>query len=62
MPGITLTCQGKHKTYATRAAAEADGVWTWAVRCVLGEDGRIHAFERMDDYREFKKLSPTNYR
>jgi hypothetical protein len=62
MPEITLACQGKHQTYATRQAAEDDGVWAWAVRVVWGEDGRIHAFERMDDYREFKKLSPTNYR
>lgn len=62
MPAITLTCQGRHQVYATFEAAEADGVLTWAVRCVRGEDGLFHAFERMDDYREFKKLSPTNYR
>ena len=62
MSEITLACQGRHEVFATRQAAEAAQWWTWAVRCVLGEDGRIHAFERMDDYREFKKLSPTNYR
>ena len=54
--------KGKHRIYATRAAAESDNVWTWAVRCVRGEDGKYHAFEREDDYRVFKKLSPTNYR
>lgn len=59
---ITLECQGQHKTYASRDAAEADGALTWAVRIVRGEDGRFHAFASMDDYREFKKLSPTNYR
>ncbi len=37
-------------------------MWAWAVRCVRGEDGRYHAFELESDYREFKKLSPTNYR
>lgn len=62
MSEITLTCQGQHKTYASRQAAEADGVLAWAVRCVRGEDGLFHAFERMDDYRAFKLLSPTNYR
>lgn len=62
MPEIKLRCKGKHRTYATRQAAEADGAPTWAVRIVRGEDGRYHAFEREDDYREFKKLSPTNYR
>lgn len=62
MPEITLECQGQHRTYASRQAAEDDGALTWAVRIVAGEDGRYHAFERMDDYREFKKLSPTNYR
>ncbi|MBK8800386.1 MAG: hypothetical protein IPM07_30715 [Anaerolineales bacterium] len=62
MSEIKLRCNGKHRTYATRDAAESDGALTWAVRIVAGEDGRYHAFERMDDYREFKKLSPTNYR
>lgn len=62
MPEITLTCKGEHKTYASRQESEADGVWSWAARCVRGEDGKYHAFEREDDYREFKKLSPTNYR
>ena len=59
---IQLRCKGKHKTYATRQSAEADGAQTWAVRIVRGEDGRYHAFEREDDYKAFKKLSPTNYR
>lgn len=59
---ITLECQGQHKTYATRQAAETDGAHTWAVRIVRGEDGRVHAFAREDDYKAFKKLSPTNYR
>jgi len=62
MPEIKLTCQGRHQTYATRDAAESDGAYSWAVRIVRGEDGRYHAFEREGDYREFKKLSPTNYR
>ncbi len=59
---IKIHCKGKHKTYKTRQESEADEVWTWAVRCVRGEDGKYHAFEREDDYREFKKVSPTNYR
>ncbi len=54
--------KGKHKTYASRQASEADNVWAWAVRCVRGEDGKYHAFEREDDYKAFKQLSPTNYR
>lgn len=62
MPEITLECQGRHKTYTTRDAAEADGALTWAVRIVLGEDGRFHAFANEDDYKAFKQLSPTNYR
>ena len=59
---IQLRCKGKHKTYATRQAAEDDGALAWAVRIVRGEDGKYHAFERMDDYKAFKALSPTNYR
>lgn len=59
---IKLHCRGKHKTYASRQAAEDDGVRDWAVRCVRGEDGLYHAFASMDDYREFKRVSPTNYR
>jgi hypothetical protein len=59
---IQLRCKGKHKTYATRQAAEDDGALAWAVRIVRGEDGKYHAFEREDDYKAFKKLSPTNYR
>lgn len=59
---IQLRCQGEHKTYASRDEAEADGALAWAVRIVRGEDGKYHAFASMDDYREFKKLSPTNYR
>jgi len=62
MPEITLECQGRHETYATRDAAEQDGAYAWAVRVVMGEDHLFHAFEREDDYRAFKKLSPTNYR
>ena len=62
MPEITLECQGRHETYASRDAAEADGALAWAVRIVRGEDGRFHAFEREDDYKAFKQLSPTNYR
>lgn len=62
MAEIELKCKGQHKTYATRDAAEAAGALTWAVRVVMGEDGLFHAFEREDDYREFKQLSPTNYR
>ncbi len=54
--------KGKYKTCPTWQAAEADNVESWAVRCVRGEDGKYHAFASMDDYREFKKLSPTNYR
>ena len=59
---IKIRCKGKHKTYKSRQESEADGVWSWAVRCVRGEDGLLHAFAGEDDYREFKKLSPTNYR
>jgi hypothetical protein len=59
---IHIHCKGKHKTYATRRAAEDDGVWAWAVRVVTGEDHQIHAFESEEDYRNFKKVSPTNYR
>ena len=62
MAEIKIRCKGKHKVYNTRAESEAAKVWTWATRCVRGEDGLYHAFERMDDYREFKKISPTNYR
>lgn len=62
MPEIKLHCQGKHKTYASRDAAEADGALAWAVRIVRGEDGQFHAFASEDDYKAFKKLSPTNYR
>ncbi len=62
MTTIKLRYQGKHKIYASRQESEADKVWTWAVKCVRGEDGKYHAFASMDDYREFKKLSPTNYR
>jgi len=62
MTEIKLTCQGRHQTYATRDAAEADGAHTWAVRIVRGEDGRYHAFAKEDDYKAFKQLSPTNYR
>ncbi len=55
-------CKGKYKVYPTRQASEADKVWTWAVRCVRGEDGKYHAFASEDDYRAWKKTSPTNYR
>lgn len=54
--------KGKYKVYASRQASEADQVWKWAVKCVRGEDGKYHAFASMDDYREWKKSSPTNYR
>lgn len=37
-------------------------MWAWAVRVVTGEDHQIHAFESEEDYRNFKKVSPTNYR
>lgn len=62
MAEIKLHCKGKHHTYATRQAAEADGARAWAVRIVRGEDGQFHAFASEDDYKAFKKLSPTNYR
>jgi hypothetical protein len=59
---INISCKGKHRTYATRQEAEDAGALKWAVRIVGGEDGKYHAFEREDDYRAFKKVSPTNYR
>jgi hypothetical protein len=59
---INFSCWGRHRTYATRREAEDAGALTWAVRIVRGEDGKYHAFEREDDYRAFKKVSPTNYR
>ena len=59
---INLRCKGRHEVYASRAAADADGARTWAVRIVRGEDGKYHAFASEDDYKAFKKLSPTNYR
>ena len=59
---IELRCKGRHEVYATRQAAEAYGVLEWAVRVVRGEDGKYHAFASEDDYKAFKKLSPTNYR
>jgi len=62
MSEIKLRCNGKHRTYATRQVAEAAGAYSWAVRVVMSEDGRFHAFASEDDYKAFKQLSPTNYR
>ena len=59
---IKLRCKGRHEVFDSRQESETANVWKWAVRCVRGEDGKFHAFASMDDYREFKKLSPTNYR
>ncbi len=59
---IKIKCMGKHRIYDSRKKSEDANVWKWAVRCVRGEDGLYHAFEREDDYRAFKKVSPTNYR
>ena len=59
---IRISCKGKHRIYSSRPESEAAQWWKWAVRCVRGEDGKYHAFESEDDYRAFKKLSPTNYR